>query len=179
MSLFCLDLGTNILSSSNSKRSCKTLPFFPTWALKDSAALEARSSMLPWAKDRKPRHTRKTKVFMAKRNYAKLAVVSLPTEYTVCIVRTRTFSSNVTTRAVTFSSNVTTKAVTFSSNASIFVHFGYDWCFILSLFSHKFNKLSIKYQSYPNSTKIDLFEQNACLVRTQIYNKMYAYITTL
>ena len=51
----------------------------------------------------------------------------------------------------------------FCSNASIYVDFEYDRYFMLRLFKvhlrRNLNKLSMKYQSYSKSTKIDEFEQ--------------------
>ena len=38
-------------------------------------------------------------------------------------------------------------------------YFGYDWCFVLSLFEQKFEYIIYKYQSYPMSRKADEFEQ--------------------
>ena len=52
----------------------------------------------------------------------------------------------------------------FRWNAFIFVDFGYDWCFVISLckFIREWNNLSIRYQSYPKPGRINAFKQNLC-----------------
>ena len=88
-------------------------------------------------------------------------------------------------------------------NACIFLDFGYDWYFIASLLNflreknsvkyylktviirlrsldnifscRNLNKLSIKYQSYPKSRKIDAFGEETCFCHNPIDKELMKY----